>query len=314
MSRTLACLRALADPTRLRLLAILNQGEFSVNELRQITCISQPCISTHLRILKETGLLNARRVGKNAFYSLNSHLETSVADAVKLALQGATELPDYQSDQLNLKQVLLQRQTQSHQYFNRIAGRFGRIYGPGRSWEAFGHLLLRILPPYVVADLGSGEGLMAELLARKCKKVIAVDNSKRIVEFGKKRAQERGISNLEFRWGDLQDPPIEPETVDVVILSQALHHADEPTVAIKNAFKILRPSGQIVILDLEKHKFTQAKALYGDKWLGFREGELHQWLEEAGFTNLEVSIVAREPDPPHFATILAYGVKPSSLC
>ena len=120
-------------------------------------------------------------------------------------------------------------------YFNQVAGRFDRVYGPGRSWQAFGHLLLRILPPLVVADLGSGEGLLSELLARRCKKVIAVDNSEKIVAFGAAKAKKNGLKNLEFRLGDLQDPPIEPDSVDLVILSQALHHAAEPAKALASA-------------------------------------------------------------------------------
>lgn len=309
MSSALSYLRALADPSRLRLVSILNHGEFSVNELQQITRLGQSCISTHLRLLRDSGLVVARREGKNTFYGLNPRLDELGRETVGLAVRGARELPESGTDQLNIKQVLAQRRARTQEYFNRVAGRFGRIYGPGRSWQAFGHLLLRILPPYVVADLGSGEGLISELLARKCRRVIAVDNSKRIVEFGARRARERGLTNLEFRLGDLQDPPIEPGTVDVVILSQALHHAEDPGLAIRNAYRTLVRGGQIVILDLERHKFTKAKEMYGDKWLGFTEGELRAWLEDAGFKQLEISVVAREEDPPHFGTILAYGVK-----
>src|SRR5205823_4168568 len=149
-------------------------------------------------------------------------------------------------------------------YFNQVAGRFDRVYGPGRSWQALGNLLLRILPPLVVADLGSGEGLGSELLARRCKKVIAVDNSEKIVAFGAAKAKKNGLKNLEFRLGDLEEPPIEPQTADLVVLSQALHHAKNPERAIAAAHRILRPGGQVMILDLLKHAFTKAHELYGD--------------------------------------------------
>jgi ArsR family transcriptional regulator len=170
-------------------------------------------------------------------------------------------------------------------------------------------LLLRILPPLVVADLGAGEGLLSELLARRCKKVIAVDNSEKIVAFGVAKAKKNGLKNLEFRLGDLQSPPIESASVDLVILSQALHHAEIPANAIAAAHKILKSGGQIMILDLLKHNFEQAHKLYGDRWLGFAESDLHRWLEEAGFKKIEISIVAREEQPPHFQTILAGGQK-----
>jgi len=151
--------------------------------------------------------------------------------------------------------------------------------------------------------------LLSELLARRCKKVIAVDNSEKIVAFGAAKAQKNNLRNLEFRLGDLQNPPIEPQSVDLVILSQALHHAQEPAKAIASAHRILKPGGQVMILDLVKHTFEKAHELYGDHWLGFAESDLHRWLEAAGFKKIEISIVAREEQPPHFETVLASGQK-----
>ena len=191
-----------------------------------------------------------------------------------------------------------------------MAGRFDSVYGPGRSWQAFGQLLLRLVPEIVVADLGSGEGLLSELLARKCSQVIAVDNSDQIVKFGQAKAKKNGLTNLEFRQGDLQSPPIDDASVDLAILSQALHHAENPAAAIEGAFRILKPGGQVMILDLVKHKFDKAAELFGDRWPGFAEGELHQWLEAAGFGQIEVSVVAREEEEPHFETLLASAVRP----
>jgi ArsR family transcriptional regulator len=233
----------------------------------------------------------------------------AAAEFIQLAIRAAKELPDQSADQINLKRILSRRRELAQVYFNQIAGRFDRVYGPGRSWQAFGNLLLRILPPLVVADLGAGEGLLSELLARRCKKVIAVDNSEKIVAFGAAKAKKNNLKNLEFRLGDLQNPPVEPESVDLVVLSQALHHAEEPAKAIKVAHKILKPGGQVMILDLVKHNFESARELYGDRWLGFAESDLHGWLEQAGFKRIEISVVAREEQPPHFETVLAGGQK-----
>src|SRR5438067_9042782 len=156
-------------------------------------------------------------------------------------------MPEHPADQVNLKRILARREDQAQLYFDQIAGRFDRSYGPGRSWQAFGQMLLRIMPPLVVADLGAGEGLLSELLARRAKKVIAVDNSEKIVAFGAAKARKNNLKNLEFRLGDLQNPPIEPESVDLVVLSQALHHAEEPAKAIASAHKILKAGGQLLI-------------------------------------------------------------------
>src|SRR6266566_7704199 len=309
MSSTLKSLRALADPTRLRIMALLEKDELSVNELQEITRMGQSRISTHLGLLQGAGLLQSRREGKRTFYKWREEADAVAREFIQLAVRGAKETPEHAADQLNLKRILARRNEQAQVYFNHIAGRFDRVYGPGRSWQAFGHLLLRILPSLTVADLGSGEGLLSELLARRCKKVIAVDNSEKIVAFGAAKAKKNGLKNLEFRLGDLENPPVEPQSVDLAILSQALHHAAVPANAISSAFKMLRSGGQIMILDLLQHNVLKARELYGDRWFGFAEGDLHRWLEEAGFKKIEISVVAREEQPPHFQTVLAGGQK-----
>lgn len=309
MSSTLKSLRALSDPTRLRIISLLETDELSVNELQEITRMGQSRISTHLGLLQDAELVQSRREGKRTFYRLHPESNHGAAEIIDLAIRGAKELSDHEADQINLKRILNRRREQAQVYFNQIAGRFDRVYGPGRSWQAFGHLLLRILPPLTVADLGAGEGLVAELLARRCKKVIAVDNSEKIVEFGAAKAKKNNLKNLEFRLGDLQNPPIEPNSMDLVILSQALHHAAEPAKAVAAAHKLLKPHGQILILELAKHNFEKSRELYGDRWLGFPESDLHRWLEDAGFKKIEISVVAREEEPPHFETMLASGEK-----
>jgi ArsR family transcriptional regulator len=305
MTTTLKSLKALADQTRLRIVAVLEREELSVNELQEITRLGQSRISTHLGLLQDAGLLSSRRDGKRTFYRLNAEADTTARECIALAIRGAREGADYAADQINLKRVVARRNEQAQVYFNQIAGRFDRSYGPGRSWQAFGQMLLRVLPPLVIADLGSGEGLLSELLARRAKRVIAVDNSERIVEFGAQKARKNGLKNLEFRLGDVEHPPIDAQSVDLVVLSQALHHAEDPSKAIGAAHRILRPGGQVMILDLLAHKFERARELYGDRWLGFPESDLHRWLEAAGFKRIEISVVAREEQPPHFETLLA---------
>ena len=280
MSSTLKSLRALSDSTRLRIVALLEKDELSVHELQEITRMGQSRISTHLRLLQDSGLVQSRREGKRTFYKLPPPASGVPGEFIQLAIRGVRELPEHTGDQINLKRILSRRREQAQLYFNQVAGRFDRVYGPGRSWQAFGHLLLRI---------------------------IAVDNSEKIVAFGAAKAKKNNLENLEFRLGDLQNPPIEPASVDLAILSQALHHAEEPAKAIASAYTILKPGGQIMILDLARHTFEEAHKLYGDRWLGFAESDLHRWLEQAGFKKIEISVAAREEQPPHFETVLASG-------
>jgi ArsR family transcriptional regulator len=160
-----------------------------------------------------------------------------------------------------------------------------------------------------VADLGAGEGTLSQLLAKTARKVIAVDNAPKMVEFGSQLAKRHGFANLEYRLGDIEEPPISKGTVDLAILSQALHHAIRPERAITGAHRILRKGGRIVILDLLSHRFERARELYADHWLGFSEVQLHQFLEAAGFKHIEVTVVSREKQSPHFQTVFATGLK-----
>jgi ubiquinone/menaquinone biosynthesis C-methylase UbiE len=180
---------------------------------------------------------------------------------------------------------------------------------PGRSWQALAHTLISLLPALTVADLGAGEGTLSQLLAKTARKVIAIDNAPKMVEFGAQLAKRHGFANLEYRLGDIEDPPIAKGTVDLAILSQALHHAIHPERAIASAHRILRKGGRIVILDLLSHRFERARELYADHWLGFSEVQLHQFLEAAGFKNIEVTVVSREKQSPHFQTVFATGIR-----
>jgi ArsR family transcriptional regulator len=311
MASTINFLRLLADPTRLRLLLLLEQEELSVAELQDILGMGQSRISSHLAQLKRAGVVEDRRAGKNVYYGLTNgqKLDRQHAKVSELTRVLAHEMPETKRDRTALKIVLRKRQDKAREYFDQLAGRFGRSYCPGRSWQALAHTLIALLPPLTVADLGAGEGTLAQLLAKNSRKVIAVDNAPKMVEYGAELAKKHGFKNLEYRLGDIEDPPIEKNSIDLAIFSQALHHAIHPERAIAAAHRILKKGGRIVLLDLLSHRFEKARELYADHWLGFSEVQLHQWLERAGFDDIEVTIVAREKESPHFQTIFASGLK-----
>jgi ArsR family transcriptional regulator len=221
----------------------------------------------------------------------------------------ARELPETARDRTALKLVLRKRQDKAREYFDELAGKFGRRYVPGRSWQALAHALIPLIPPGVIVDLGAGEGTLSQLLAKNARKVVAIDNSPKMVEFGSKLARKHGFKNLEYRLGDIEDPPVTKNSVDLAILSQALHHAIHPERAIAAANAMLKPGGRLIILDLLSHRFDRARELYADHWLGFSEVQLHQWLEKASFCEIEVNVVSREKQSPHFQTVFASGVK-----
>lgn len=310
MASTINLLRLLADSTRLRLLLLLEHEDLSVAELQQILGMGQSRISSHLAQLKRAGVVADRRVGKNVYYGANHHGQDAQKTRIaELTRQLAHELPETSRDRTSLKLILHKRQDKTRKYFDELAGKFGRSYVPGRSWKALAHTLITLLPPLTVADLGAGEGTLSQLLAKKARKVIAIDNSPKMVEFGAQLAKKHGFKNLEYRLGDIEDPPIAKNSVDLAILSQALHHAIHPNRAIAAAHRVLKGGGRLVILDLLSHRFERARELYADHWLGFSEVQLHQFLEKGGFREIEVSVVSRENQSPHFQTVFATGVK-----
>jgi ArsR family transcriptional regulator len=303
----LKSLRLVSDPNRLRLLLLLEREELSVAELQEILAMGQSRISTHLAQLKAAELVEDRKQGKNSLYRLR---DNRLAEVLHSA---AGEIPEAEEDRKALSLVLEKRRDKVRGYFDELAGRFGRNYVPGRSWKGLAETLLQLMPPMVIADLGAGEGTFSQLLAHRAERVIAIDNSPKMVEFGSRLARENGIANLEYRVGDLESPPIDAGTIDLAFFSQSLHHAIHPAGAVSAAANLLQPGGRIVILDLKKHNFEQARELYADTWLGFSEVELRGFLEAAGFTEIQSWVVDREAQPPALETILVIGRKPAVI-
>src|SRR2546427_9834483 len=307
MASTINFLRTLADTTRLRLRLLLEQEELSVAELQDILGMGQSRISSHLAQLKRAGVVEDRRAGKNVYYGAAKNAGRNGAHArlQEVIETLAREIPETARDRTALKLALRKRQDKAREYFDELAGKFGRSYVPGRSWRALSHALISLVPRLTIVDLGAGEGTLSQLLAKSARKVIAIDNSPKMVEFGAKLAKKHGFKNLEYRLGDLEDPPVVKNSVDLVLLSQASHHAIKPERAIQAAHRILKKNGRIVVLDLLSHRFDKARELYADRWLGFSEVKLHELLEEGGFRDIEVSVVARDKDSHNFDTDLS---------
>src|SRR4051812_17241054 len=307
MASIVKILRAAADPTRLRILLLLNTEELSVAELQEILVMGQSTISTHLSQLKQAGLVEDRRTGKSSFYRLASSSGGGVLNA--LLEQAEKETAEATDDHATMRTVVKKRQDKMRAFFDSMAGRVGKDYVPGKSWKSLAEALLRLMPPLTIADLGAGDGAFALLLAQRAKQVIAIDASAKMLEFGREQAGRHGIENVDFRLGDMEEPPIEDSAVDLVFFSQSLHHALHAERALHEAARILRPGGRVVILDLARHRFEEARELYADERLGFSEAELMDLLEKAGLRNVTTSIVDRETQPPQFQTLLAIGEK-----
>jgi ubiquinone/menaquinone biosynthesis C-methylase UbiE/biotin operon repressor len=300
-------LRAAAEPSRLRILLLLKEEELSVAELQEVLIMGQSSISTHLSQLKQAGLVEDRRTGKNNLYRLSA--ENGNAVIAGLLDTSRREIPEAAADRAAMRRVVKKRQDKTRAFFDSMAGRLGKDYVPGKTWKGLADALLRLLPPMVIADLGSGDGASALLLSQNAVKVIAIDSSEKMLDVARDRALHAAAPNVEFRLGEMEEVPIDDASVDLAFFSQSLHHAAHPERALREAARILRPAGRIVILDLAKHRFEEARDLYADEWLGFSEAEIETMLTSAGFTDVRASIVDKDPDAPQFQTLLAVGKK-----
>jgi ArsR family transcriptional regulator len=302
-------IRMLGDPARLRILRLLAEEELSVVELQEILGMGQSRISMQLSQLKQAGLVDVRKSGQKSLYRLSSPpgAETVLSEVLQ---KSVGEIPESGQDDEGLRIALDRRKDHLRGYFDELAGKFGRSYVPGRSWKSLAEVLLRLLPPLVIADVGAGEGTLALMLAQTAKQVIAVDSSPKMAEYGRGLVERNGIQNVEYRIGDMEELPIDSCGVDLVLMHQSLHHALHPGQALSEAFRVLSSGGRIVILDLLKHEVEAARDLYGDVWLGFSQAELHAMLQRCGFVQIETSVVDRAEDAPHFNALMAIAERP----
>lgn len=301
-------LQVLSESTRLRMLRLLAQEELSVAELQEILEMGQSRISSHLGLLRRHDMVSDRKDGKKTFYNLNPEVAER-SDLIRFALAEESEEEFWETDRSALSRIIDRRRRASEKYFDEVAGRLGKNYVPGRSWDAIGHFLLRLVPNITIADLGAGEGMISQLLAERAKKVFCIDSSKSMVRIGKELAKKNKLSNLTYKHGDIEKVPLPASSVDLALMSQSLHHARRPETALTEAFRILKQNGQLIVLDLKKHQFEKARELYGDQWLGFAENQLYRMVKEAGFRKVKVQTVAKEAIEPYFDTILACGEK-----
>ena len=179
---------------------------------------------------------------------------------------------------------------------------------PGRSWAAWARALGHLLPELEIADLGCGEGYLTMEASRFAKRVVAVDRSELVLEKARQTAKRRRVTNIEWTRGELESLPLDDASVDVALLSQALHHAADPAVALAEAVRIVRRGGRVLLLELRRHEEQWVRDRLGDKWLGFEDGELRALMENAGLSGVKITVGARRARDP-FTVLIASGVK-----
>jgi ubiquinone/menaquinone biosynthesis C-methylase UbiE/DNA-binding HxlR family transcriptional regulator len=310
-----ALLKLLGDETRLRLLRLLSREALNVSELTAVLGVAQSGVSRHLALLREAGLVTEQRTGVFSWYRLAPLAEDPAADDAALwawlRLQFDQATPSTRADDARLEEVRRVRQESFRQHGG---GDDKRQLVPGRSWAAWSRALGLLMPPLEVADLGCGEGYLTIETARWAKRVIAVDRSREMLVRARELAARRKLKNITWKRGEIERVPLKAASVDLVLLSQALHHADDPARALSEARRILRPGGRVLVLDLREHGEAWVRETLGDRWQGFADGGLRRLMTEAGFDNVTVRVGARQTGDP-FAVLIARGraeARPSS--
>ena len=309
-----ALYRLLGDDARLRLLRLLALDRLNVTELTAILGIAQSGVSRHLGLLKDGGLVSEEREAGFTYYRIapgvrdaNGHAALWTLLQDQFGRASATETG--RADNASLEEVRRLRKENFHTHGGPDTNE--RQLVPGRSWAAWARALGHLLPRVAVADLGCGEGYLTIETSRWASRVIAVDRSADVLARARALAKRRRVSNVTWQRGELESLPIRDADVDVALLSQALHHADDPALVMREAVRILVPGGRVLVLDLREHAETWVRERLGDRCLGFTRERLSALLEDAGLVGVRVTVGARRTGDP-FTVLIASGGKPAA--
>jgi len=288
-------LTALADPTRSRLLLLLDRHELTVGELCAALQLPQSTVSRHLKTLADEDWVVARAEGTSRRYTMpGSALDPGARRLWHLVRDQVSATPSARHDLTRAERIVHERRTTSQSFFSTRAGQWDKLrselYGASADLTPLAALLD---PAWTVGDLGCGTGQTTSALSPFVGKVIAVDESSAMLGAARKRLDSR--HNVELRSGSLEDLPIDDASLDAAVLSLVLHFVVDPARVITEAARVLRPGGRLLLVDMLPHEREEYRAAMGHLWLGFSEQQLTGWLDDAGFT--ETRIVPLSPDP-----------------
>ncbi|WP_114240111.1 metalloregulator ArsR/SmtB family transcription factor [Dyella sp. C9] len=292
-------LRLLADPTRVRLLALLEREELTVAELAAVLHLAQPRVSTHLAKLKEADLVRDRRAGVSAYYRANGETDESQQALLK-SLRDSIDDALLREDAERLPGVLAQR-AREEGWADTVAGDMERHYSPGRTWETLARSLLQLLETGDVLDIASGDGITAELLAPHAHSIVCVDSSERVVEAASQRLKP--FANVEVRQGDMHALDLGERRFDLVLMLHALTYAEQPAKAVAEAARLLRSGGRLLAVTLGRHDHRAAVEPFDHRNLGFSSDELGGFAKAAGLAVVSCTRLSRERKAPHFEVI-----------
>ena len=298
-------LKTLAEPTRVRLLSLLESQELTVAELCAITGLQQSRVSTHLAKLKDAHLVRDRRAGVSSFYRMDTEALTDANRSIWEMIRNGTRDAILDHDQSAL-QDLLSARAKTHQV-SAVSDDLERYYTPGRTWEALARSAMQLVTPGDVLDIASGDGAFAELLAPVSRSFTCLDASEKAIDSS--RARLAHLDNVELQVGDMHSLPFNDRSFDLVVMMQALNYSVDPAVALREASRVLRKNGRLLVTTLAKHPHKSAARTFDHVNLGFSTEELSSLLSDAKLKVHTCRIINRERRQPHFELIAATATK-----
>lgn len=305
LSETVDLLSVLADPTRVRLLSLLEDVELSVAELTHITDLPQSRVSTHLRKLKDASLVRDRRDGGSSYYGLDDEMDKPARELWKL-VQRRLDDGQLAQDRRRRDAALAAREARLP-WPDEVAGQMERHYSPGRTWEATARALLGFLELGEVLDIGSGDGVNAELLAPRSKRVTCLDLSERVIAAAKTRLER--FANVDYCVADMHALPFAADSFDAVLLLHTLTYSDRPQQAVTEAARVLRPGGTLAVVTLVEHEHDKIAAAYDHVNHGFSAERLGAMLRAAKLSVTQCEASSRERRKPYFQVLTAFASK-----
>jgi ubiquinone/menaquinone biosynthesis C-methylase UbiE/DNA-binding transcriptional ArsR family regulator len=291
---TLDRLGALAEPTRARLLLVLERRELTVSELTVALQLPQSTVSRHLRILVDDGWLSSRSEGTSRYYRLSTELDPWAGRLWRVVREPVAGSDESRQDEARAQEAVARRRTRSQEFFSSAAGRWDAVRG-----ELFGSrpelraLMALMDPAWVVGDLGCGTGGVAGSMAPFVGRVVAVDESPDMLAAARVRLE--GVAGVELRPGRLESLPIEDGELDVALLVLVLHYVPEPDRALAEAARALRPGGRLLVLDMQAHGRSEYRETMGHLWQGFGRERMEVWLGDAGLERAAYHALPGEP-------------------
>jgi len=282
----LETLKALADPCRLRLTAVLLTGEFTVQELTRIMGMGQSRISRHLKILNEAGVLAVKRQGTWSYYRAGDG-SSFFADIRSVFEREMKALPQRSQDLAAVAEVLEERRRRSQEFFDRHARQWDDLARTLLPVPEYRRRLLELVPEGAsVLEIGVGTGGLLTELAARASQVIGVDHSPVMLEEARRRLSAAAVNGIELRLGEMSHLPLPDASVGCVVANMVLHHAADPPAVLAEIRRVLAPGGILLLADLARHEREAAREQLADQWLGFDEAELTGWLTAAGFSDI----------------------------